>query len=78
MWAYQTIFSLYNFYKVIQDKNIAFQPLKKGRCDTCISYKVGQVEEVDYNYHIARKEAARSEKAKDKEMGAKGKCIVLT
>lgn len=70
--------SRFTFDKVIQDKNIAFQPPKKDRCDTCISYEVGQVEEVDYNDHIARKEAARAEKAKDKEMGAEGKCIVLT
>lgn len=56
--------SRFTFDKVIQDKNIGFQPPKRDRCDTCISYEVGQVEEVDYNDHIAIKEAARAEKAK--------------
>lgn len=58
-------------------KNIAFQLPKKDRYDNC-SYEAGQVEEVDYYAHVAKKEAARAEKAKDKEMGDDGKCIVLT
>lgn len=62
--------SRFIFNKVIQEKNIAFQPPKKDRYDNC-NYEAGQVEE-------AKIEAARAEKAKDKEMGDDGKCIVLT
>lgn len=70
--------SRFTFDTVVNSKNIAFQPPKKDRCDTCISYEVGQVKESVYNEHIANKEAARAEKEKDKKMGEEGKCIVIT
>lgn len=63
--------------KLFKRKTLHFNRQKKDRYDNC-NYEAGQVEEVEYYAHVAKKEAARAEKAKDKEMGDDGKCIVLT
>ncbi|KAJ8710635.1 hypothetical protein PYW08_009150 [Mythimna loreyi] len=53
-------------------KNLSlFQP-KKDQCDTCCAFKAGNLSEDDYHNHITRKDAAREEKKKDKDLALAG------
>ena len=40
---------------------------RKDQCDTCISAKHGNIDEVSYDAHIKDKDEARAEKVEDKE-----------
>ncbi|KAJ8881727.1 hypothetical protein PR048_018213 [Dryococelus australis] len=70
--------SRFTFENVVHDKNIGLQIPKKDRRDTCITYETKHIDEISYRNHIKNKEAARSVKSADKELGEKGECIVLT
>ncbi|CAF4780768.1 unnamed protein product [Pieris macdunnoughi] len=70
--------SRFTFDLVIKEKNIAFQPPKKDRCDLCISYETGNAKEEEYQKHQAKKEKARAEKLKDKNDAKEGISTVLT
>lgn len=70
--------SRFTFENVFHEKNIGLQIPKKDRCDTCIAYETKHIDEITYRNHIESKEAARTEKIADKELGQKGECIVLT
>ena len=52
-----------------KNQNLAFFQPKKDRCDTCVSHEAGHIDENVYNTHLAKKEAARSEKNRDKTDG---------
>ena len=65
------------FDEVLEQKNIGiFQP-RKDKCDVCCSFQTGNLNQQEYETHIANKDRARLEKQKDKENGAKGNCNVL-
>jgi hypothetical protein len=53
------------FDNVVKEKNLAFQQLKKDRCDKCIMYETGNLDEDNYQDHIKKKENARKEKEND-------------
>ena len=52
--------------KVLEEKRISLFMPKKDQCDTCVSYKEGNVSEEEYQAHTARKNRAREEKHADK------------
>lgn len=70
--------SPYQLNKVFEDNNYGLFSPKKDQCDTCCSYKVGQVTEENYKDHVAKKTAAREEKFRDKSQASEGKCHVIT
>lgn len=49
--------------------NVALFLPRKDQCDTCIGYEEGNVLEVEYNFHIQKKNDARDAKIYDKEHG---------
>lgn len=51
---------------------------KKGQCDFCCSFKVGNVTEQAWKEHIDLKNRAREEKSADKASAIEGVCHVLT
>lgn len=53
----------------LKRQNVSLFVPKKDQCDTCVAYKEGNVAEDDYNAHMARRQAAREEKQRDKEDG---------
>lgn len=70
--------SRYFFDDLVKEKKIAFQPLKKDMCNTCISHEVKTISEETYNQHQNRKIKARNEMAKDIASGNDGLCTVLS
>lgn len=70
--------SRFTFDFVVKEKNIGFQPPKKDRCDLCISYETGNIEEEAYQNHLAKKKKARDEKDNDVSAAKEGNCDVLT
>ncbi|ESO97058.1 hypothetical protein LOTGIDRAFT_174665 [Lottia gigantea] len=56
-----------SFKNIFDEMNLSLFKPRKDQCDLCCSYEVGNVDEEQYNQHIQRKNAARSEKATDKE-----------
>ena len=51
-----------------RDFNIGFHKPKQDSCLTCDKYKNGAIQIDEYEQHINRKEEAREQKAKDKEL----------
>ncbi|KAJ4430834.1 hypothetical protein ANN_19425 [Periplaneta americana] len=66
------------FVKLIKEHNIALFKPKKDECDLCLSYKLHNVSDDDYNAHQLKKERARQEKSVDKKEAEEGKCCVFT
>nr|CAI5834545.1 unnamed protein product [Callosobruchus analis] len=66
------------FYNQFNETNLALYQPKKDQCDTCVSYKVGNITDEQYKEHILKKNRARSEKETDKKLAEEGKCVVLT
>ncbi|CAG4985226.1 unnamed protein product [Parnassius apollo] len=48
-------------------KNVSIFKPKKDECELCTAYKSGNLQQSDYDHHVAKKEEARDEKVKDKE-----------
>lgn len=70
--------SRWSFDNIFKEKNLSlFQP-KKDQCDTCCAFKAGNLSEDDYHNHITRKDAAREEKKKDKDLALAGEVHVFT
>nr|CAI5866567.1 unnamed protein product [Callosobruchus analis] len=67
-----------SFKQDFNENNLALYQPKKDQCDTCVSYKVGNITDEQYKEHILKKNRARSEKATDKKLAEEGKCVVLT
>ncbi|KAJ4432117.1 hypothetical protein ANN_20732 [Periplaneta americana] len=55
------------FVKLIKEHNIALFKPNKDECDLCLSYKLHNVSDDDYNAHQLKKERARQEKSVDKK-----------
>lgn len=70
--------SRYQLSESLKEMGIGLFLPRKDQCDTCCSYQVGQVFEAEYQNHIANKNSARYEKAKDKCLAVEGQCHVLT
>ncbi|CAG9812843.1 unnamed protein product [Phaedon cochleariae] len=70
--------SICSFMMTLQEMNISIHQPKKDQCDLCCSYKVGNTSEEEYRNHIAKKDQARNEKAKDKEAAMRGEFHVFT
>lgn len=66
------------FNKTFREKNLSIYQQKKDQCNTCFSFKYGNVSEQEYKNHIERKEKARKNKTEDKERAENGECVVLT
>lgn len=65
------------FFILVDKMNIGMYQPKKDRCDTCCAWEVGNIPDEDYNVHISKKNAARTEKVKDKEEAEKGNVHVI-
>jgi hypothetical protein len=52
------------FEKVFDELHLSLFTPRKDQCDTCCSYKVGNVSDEIYNKHIQEKDRARKEKRK--------------
>ena len=50
------------------EANMALFKPKKDQCNICTGYNVGNVEEIDYQEHVQKKQEARSEKKRDNEL----------
>ena len=61
------VMSMTVFTEELKGQNISIFIPRKDQCDVCCKYKQGNTSEEVYLAHIARKEAAQAEKAKDKE-----------
>jgi hypothetical protein len=59
--------SIASFSKAFDEKNFALFRPKKDECEKCVSYRMGQVLEDEFNRHVQRKMEAREEKEKDKK-----------
>lgn len=59
--------SRWTMCRVFDELNLSLFSPKKDQCDTCCSYKVGNIAEEEYRSHIKKKDMARSEKVRDKE-----------
>nr|CAI5854185.1 unnamed protein product [Callosobruchus analis] len=66
------------FYNQFNESNLALYQPKKDQCDTCVSYKVGNITDEQYKEHILKKNRAMSEKETDKKLAEEGKCVLLT
>ena len=57
------------FRQIFESMNIGIYKPKKDQCDTCVGFEVGNVTEEEYNIHQHRKQQARAEKERDKDLG---------
>ena len=64
-------------FRILNTKNVDLFRPKNDLCNTCESYKVGQVSLEDWKSHVMEKERARSEKDFDKIQASRGKCHVI-
>lgn len=62
-----TALSRCKFSQIFDEFNLGLFRPKKDLCDTCESYKSGNVDDDKYEAHIMRKDEGRMEKEKDKE-----------
>lgn len=58
--------SRYTFWEVFENLNLSLYSPKKDQCDTCCSYKAGNISDTEYQLHLIRKTEAQSQKEKDK------------
>lgn len=58
-----------SFSTVFSEKNYTLFHPKNDQCNTCLSFKCGNVSEDIYKEHIKKKEEGRKEQSKDKEEG---------
>lgn len=65
------------FDQVFSDMNLALYQPRKDRCDTCCGYETKNISEEEYQEHLRKKERARQEKNKDKELAKQGKVYTL-
>lgn len=70
--------SRFQLNHVFDEMNMGIFSPKKDQCDTCCSYKVGQISEAEFKLHTDKKNRARTEKDKDKCLAAESKCHVIT
>ncbi|VEN51644.1 unnamed protein product [Callosobruchus maculatus] len=66
------------FSKIFKQKNLSLYTPKKDQCNTCFSFKYGNISTEDYERHIVNKDKAREAKIIDKSEAEKGTSIVLT
>lgn len=59
--------SIKTFHETFSKMNLGLNRPKKDQCGTSVGYKTRNISEENYRSHIQRKDAARDEKAKDKE-----------
>lgn len=65
------------FSKVLKEENIGIHHPRKDQCDTCCSYKTGNISQEEYDRHMAKKEEAREAK-KNAIASANEKTVVIT
>ena len=68
--------------KLLRDEfnqmNLAlFQP-KKDQCDICVARNTGNLSDEEWEFHLGKKEAARKEKALDKERASENDRLLVT
>ena len=54
-----------------------FQP-KKDQCDICVAHNTGNLSDEEWEFHLSKKEAARKEKALDKERASENDRLLVT
>lgn len=50
------------FSKTLKKENIAIHHPRKDQCDTCCSYKTGNISKEEFDIHMAKKDEARRAK----------------
>ncbi|CAH0719008.1 unnamed protein product, partial [Brenthis ino] len=63
--------------KILTNENISIHLSRKDQCDTCCSYKTGNISKEEYESHIAKKTEAREAK-KNVIESANEKDVVIT
>lgn len=63
----QRVLSQAYFNEAFHKQNMSVFIPRKDQCDTCISYKHGQISKTAHEEHLKQKELARNEKKQDKE-----------
>lgn len=61
------------FDQMFSELNLALYQPRKDRCDVCCGFETKNISEVEYQKHLEKKERARQEKAKDKDLAKQGK-----
>lgn len=73
-----TPYSIKVFNRMFKQKNLSIYQLKKDQCNICSSHKVGMIPEEQWIVHNKRKQLARDEKNRDKELANENQIIALT
>lgn len=61
------------FDQTFSELNLALYQPKKDRCDICCGFETKNISEIEYQKHLEKKERARQEKDKDKELAQQEK-----
>lgn len=64
------------FCQILEEKKISIHSPRKDQCDTCFSYKVGQLDEEVYAAHREKEKEARDAKQMAKESANENKLVV--
>lgn len=65
------------FLRILNQENIAIHNPRKDQCDTCCSFKTGNISQKEYDDHIVKKNEAREAK-KNAIESANDKVVVIT
>lgn len=65
------------FLRILNQENIAIHNPRKDQCDTCCSFKTGNISQKEYDDHIVKKNEARDAK-KNAIESANNKVVIIT
>lgn len=66
------------FLRVLKQENLAIHHPRKDQCDTCCSFKAGNISQKEYDDHIINKKNDARQAKKDAIESANEKVVVIT
>lgn len=63
------------FTNTFNNLNLSLYHPKKNQCDTCCAFKVGNIDAIKWEEHCRKKDQARAEKARDKELASENTLV---
>ena len=64
-----------HFTDVFHEENYSVFIPRKNQCDVCVSFKHGNINKVEYDANVAKKDEARQEKSRDKDSANNEKSV---